>query len=433
MYIHQSANWPRFRWNAEAVALPLEKVTREQGRLFGRLEALGFDSRLSAVAENLALDLVHSSEIEGVLLNADQVRSSIARRLGINHDEDKSAPSHYIDGVVEVMVDAMEHYDRDVTPEMLGAWQATFFPTGYSGGVAIEVGHYRTHEEHIVSGYLGRERIHYVAPAPDRIQGEMDDFLNWFNAPIELPTPIAAAIAHLWFVSIHPFEDGNGRLSRILSDIIMARGDHNNMRFYNISTAINNDKRHYYRLLEKVQHGDGEITEWIVWFLKTIDVALQDANSMVSTVLSKSIFWLRAADVVLSKRQIDTLNLFLDGYQAKITTKNWATLNKCSRDTAQRDIADLLSKQILIEEIPGAKRPSYSINYNRGNEPATIPNLTDIKINEIEGKWMLTAVWNGSMVQERLTTLDIRRFNAGEVSPAALASKYFAYLNIPSS
>lgn len=363
MYIHEHDHWTDFRWEDKDVALLLDEVTREQGKLYGRLSGLGFEGQLLATAENLTRDVVYSSEIEGIRLNADEVRSSIARRLGIENVK-QTAPSHYVDAVVAVMIEAMEHYDQPLTKEKLCAWQSAFFPTGFSEGSQIEVGRYRTNEEHIVSGYLGRERIHYIAPAPSRVEEEMSRFIDWFNSEKQLSPVIRSAIVHLWFVSVHPFEDGNGRQARILGDIYLARGDKSRFRFYNISSEINRDKKHYYDILERTQHGDGDITQWLVWYLNTLQRAIQEANSLVSTVLNKSFFWLRAASIPMTERQAQTLNRFLDGYEAKITSKSWADMNKCSKDTAVRDIQDLVQKGILREDIPGAKRPSYSICYS---------------------------------------------------------------------
>lgn len=322
------------------------------------------------MAENLTHDVVYSSEIEGIRLNADEVRSSIARRLGIENVK-QVAPSHYVDNVVAVMLDAMEHYDGQLTKEKLCAWQSAFFPTGFSEGAQIEVKKYRTHEEHVVSGYLGRERVHYIAPSPQRVQEEMERFIQWFNDGKSLSPVIRSAIAHFWFVSIHPFEDGNGRLARILGDMFLARGDKSRFRFYNISSEINRDKNHYYDILERTQRGDGDITEWLVWYMKTLLAAIHEANATVNTILNKSFFWMRATGIPLSERQTYTLNLFLDGYEAKITSKTWAALNKCSKDTALRDIQDLLQKGILHEDVPGAKRPSYSIYYGAESADST--------------------------------------------------------------
>ena len=363
MYIHERKNRTLFRWNASRLTAILEEVNRKQGLLYGRLAALGFDSKLKAMAENLVCDVVYSSEIEGIRLNVDEVRSSIARRLGIENVR-QTAPSHYIDSVVAVMLDAVNNYDQILTKEKICAWQAAFSPTGFSEGSEIEIGRYRTHEEHIISGVLGKEKIHYIAPSPHLVEKEMARFLDWFNGQEDINSVIRSAIAHFWFVSIHPFEDGNGRPARIISDMLLARADKSEFRFYNISSQINRDKKHYYDVLEKSQHGDGDITEWIGWYARTLSSALDEAGNIVSTILNKSFFWQKVSSVPLSQRQTNILNLFLDGYEAKITSKTWATLAKCSKDTAIRDIQDLVIKGILREDIPGAKRPSYSIIYN---------------------------------------------------------------------
>ena len=244
MYIHERDNWTVFHWNASELTVLLEEVNRKQGLLYGRLASLGFDSKLKAMAENLTYDVVYSSEIEGIRLNVDEVRSSIARKLGIENIK-QTVPSHYVDSVVAVMLDAVNHYNQTLTKEKICAWQAAFFPTGFSEGSQIEVGRYRTNEEHIISGMFGREKIHYIAPAPERVDEEMAQFIDWFNSQENVNSVIRSAIAHFWFVSIHPFEDGNGRLARILSDMLLARADKSEFRFYNISSQINKDKNHY--------------------------------------------------------------------------------------------------------------------------------------------------------------------------------------------
>ncbi len=426
MYIHEHENWTEFRWDGSRVTLLVEEVCREQGKLYGRLEGLGFDNQLRAMAENLTHDVVFSSEIEGVRLNADEVRSSIARRLGIENVK-YTAPSHYVDNVVAVMVDAIEHYERNMTKETLCAWQSAFFPLGFSEGATIEVGCYRTHEEHVVSGAFGRERVHYIAPSPDRVDTEMRRFIDWFNSSQPVSPVIRSAIAHLWFVSIHPFEDGNGRLARILGDIFLARGDKSKYRFYNISSAINKDKKHYYGILERTQRGDGDITEWLVWYLQTLLVAIQEANGLINTVLNKSLFWMHAAGVVLNERQRTTINLFLDGYEAKITSKTWAALSKCSKDTALRDIQDLLLKGILTDDIPGAKRPSYSINYGFDSTAATL-HFSDVRIEEEGGRYVLHALYKGAPIRESVLRLDAERYAKGDLPLANLLNKYCAYL-----
>lgn len=425
MYIHERTNWTDFRWNSAELTSLLEEVNRKQGLLYGRLASLGFDSKLKAMAENLTCDVVYSSEIEGIRLNIDEVRSSIARKLGVENVK-QTAPSHYIDSVVAVMLDAVNNYDQILTKEKICAWQAAFFPTGFSEGSQIEVGRYRTHEEHIVSGMFGREKIHYVAPSPVRVDEEMAKFLDWFNRPENINSVIRSAVAHFWFVSIHPFEDGNGRLARILSDMLLARADKSEFRFYNVSSQINKDKNHYYDILERAQHGDGDLSEWISWYAGTLSKALDEANNSISTILNKSFFWQKVSSISLSQRQTDVLNIFLDGYEAKITSKTWASLAKCSKDTAIRDIQDLVEKEILREDIPGAKRPSYSIIY----DPEDLTALfTDIAIEQNNGAQYLTAIYKGkTQICERILPLDAQRFKDGNLSLQNLLSKYCSYL-----
>lgn len=425
MYIHERDNWTNFRWNESQVSLLLEVVCRKQGLLYGRLSSLGFDSKLRAMAENLTHDVVYSSEIEGIRLNADQVRSSIARKLGIENVK-YTAPSHYVDSVVGVMLEAVQHYDMALSKEKLCAWQTAFFLAGYSEGSQIEVGQYRTNEEHIISGMFGREKIHYIAPSPDRVEGEMQKFLTWFDTEEPVSSIIRSAVAHFWFVSIHPFEDGNGRLARILSDMILARGEKSEFRFYNVSSQINKDKNRYYDILERMQHGEGDITEWLVWYMQKLVEALDEAETIVTTILNKSFFWQKASSVPMTERQTQMLNLFLDGYEAKITSKTWATLAKCSKDTAIRDIQDLLDKSVLVEDIPGAKRPSYSIVYD--SEDLT-QFFTEVNIIEENGVPYLKALFKGKKpVNERILKLDAERFQKGDLPLSILLNKYCSYI-----
>ena len=436
MYIHERENWTNFRWDASEVSLLQEKVFRMQGLLYGRLSSVGFDSKLRAMAENLTYDVVYSSEIEGVRLNMDQVRSSISRRLGIDNVK-YSAPSHYIDSVVGVMLEAVQNYKQPLSKEKLCAWQYAFFPSGYSEGSHIEIGQYRTNEEHIVSGrfssaarrgkpMFGSEKIHYIAPSLDCVEEEMQKFLTWFDKDEPVSSVIRSAIAHFWFVSIHPFEDGNGRLARILSDMLLARGENSEFRFYNVSSQINKDKNHYYDILERMQHGDGDITEWLVWYMQKLVDALDEADTIVTTILNKSFFWQKASAVPMTERQTQMLNLFLDGYEAKITSKTWATLAKCSKDTAIRDIQDLVDKNILIEDIPGAKRPSYSIVYDAEDLSQF---FTEVSIFDENGIPYLKAIFKGKKpVSERLLKLDAERFKKGDLPLSNLLSKYCSYI-----
>lgn len=425
MYIHERDNWTDFRWDDSKVSLLHEEVCRKQGMLYGRLTSLGFDSKVRAMAENLTYDVVYSSEIEGIELNVEQVRSSIARKLGIENVM-QTAPSHYVDSVVSVMLEAVQHYDKRLSKAKLCEWQSAFFPSGFSEGNRIEVGKYRTNEEHIVSGFWGREKIHYIAPSPERVDEEMQKFLEWFDGEEAISSVIRSAIAHFWFVSIHPFEDGNGRLARILSDMLLARGEKSEFRFYNISSQINKDKKHYYDILARTQRGEGDITEWLVWYMQKLVDALNEAEATVTMILNKSFFWQKATSVPMTERQMKMLNLFLDGYEAKITSKTWAALAKCSKDTAIRDIQDLVRKNILIEDLPGAKRPSYSIVYD--NEDLT-KFFTEVSIDEEYGRLYLNALYKGrKRVRERMLSLDAERYSKGDLPLSNLLSKYCAYI-----
>ena len=425
MYIHERDNWTNFRWNDSEVSLLLEVVCRKQGLLYGRLSSLGFDSKLRAMAENMTLDVVYSSEIEGIRLNVEQVRSSIARKLGIENVR-QTAPSHYVDSAVSVMLDAVQNYDQPLDKEKLCAWQSAFFPSGFSEGSQIEVGKYRTNEEQIVSGIWGREKVHYIAPSPDRVESEMQQFLDWFDSDEQVSSIIRSAMAHFWFVSIHPFEDGNGRLARILSDMLLARGEKSEFRFYNVSSQINKDKNHYYDILERMQHEDGDITEWLVWYMQKLIEALDEAETIVNTILNKSFFWQKASSIPMTERQTQMLNLFLDRYEAKITSKTWSTLAKCSKDTAIRDIQDLLDKNVLVEDIPGAKRPSYSIVYDAEDLTQFFTEVNIVEENEVP---YLKALFKGKKpVNERILKLDAERFKKGDLPLSNLLSKYCSYI-----
>ena len=427
MYIHEHSDWTDFRWNNDKIALILDDVSREQGKLYGRLANLGFEEQIRAMGENIALDVVYSSEIEGIKFNVDEVRSSVAKKLGIDNVK-QTHSSHFVDSIVSVMLDAIEHYNRPITKDNLCAWQAAFFPAGYSEGNKIEIGIYRTNEEHVVSGTFGREKVHFIAPVPELVEKEMEHFIDWFNQDKPISSIIRSAIAHFWFVTIHPFEDGNGRLARILGDVFLAKGEKSKLRFYNISSEINRDKRHYYEILEKTQKGDGDITEWLVWYLQTLYNAIQNANVLVNTILNKSLFWIRIAGVPLSERQTSTLNLFLDGYEAKITSKKWAEMNNCSSDTANRDIKDLIEKGILCEDIPGAKRPSYSIVYVPLEDDIT-QHFSNIEIQYEESGVYLIALFEGrKQIHERILKLDAERYNRGDLPVANLLNKYCSYL-----
>lgn len=359
MYIYEHKDWPLFSWNEELVEKKLNKVHRDVGYLLGRLSMIGFGDRMSAVVESISYDIIASSEIEGVELNNDQVRSSVARKLGVPL-QNPAEPSRYIDGVVEMALDATVNFDKPLTHERLFGWHNCLFPTGWSGPAKIDVARYRTGEMKVISGMFGREKVHYIAPAPEKIGDEMRRFLDWFNSDTH-DGYLRSALAHLWFVCIHPFDDGNGRIGRAIADMALSQAENSKMRFFSISRQINKDKRQYYEILEKTQKGDCEITEWIDWYLDCLLRSVGQSDETLSKVLNKAVFWQKHAAVAMSARQKDVLNLYLDGYPGKLTAKNWAKHSKVSPDTAMRDIKDLVEKDILVPQQGRVRDVSYGI------------------------------------------------------------------------
>ena len=337
MYIHQTKDWPHFSWDKDAINAKLVNVNKAAGFLAGRLSAIGFDAQMSAAVETLTHDILASSEIEGVVLNSDQVRSSVARRMGV-HIVGDVEPSHYVEGVVEMMMDATGKYDQPLTDERLFGWHNCLFPTGRSGMEVINVGKYR------------------IDPM------EMKQFLDWFNADSTPKDYVKSAVAHFWFVSIHPFDDGNGRISRVIADMALSQADDSTLRFFSISRQINKDKRKYNAILERCQKGGCDITLWIDWYLDCMSRAIDSAGEMLSSILDKSIFWQTHSQVVVSDRQKSALNIYLDGYSGKLTVKNWAKQVKVSVDTAARDVKDLVGKGILVPQPGRVRDVSYGIS-----------------------------------------------------------------------
>lgn len=361
MYIHQTKDWPNFSWDKDAINAKLAKVNKAAGFLAGRLSTIGFDAQMNAAVETLTHDILASSEIEGVVLNSDQVRSSVARRMGV-HIVGDVEPSHYIEGVVEMMMDATRKYDQPLTDDRLFGWHNCLFPTGRSGMAVINVGKYRMDPMEVVSGTLDREKVHYQAPSADVVPFEMKKFLDWFNADSTLKNYIKSAVAHFWFVSIHPFDDGNGRISRAIADMALSQADDSTLRFFSISRQINKDKRKYNDILERCQKGGCDITLWIDWYLDCMSRAIESAGEMLSSILDKSIFWQTHSQVVVSDRQKTALNIYLDGYCGKLNVKNWAKQVKVSDDTAGRDVKDLVEKGILIPQPGRVRDVSYGIS-----------------------------------------------------------------------
>ncbi len=362
-YIYQLDDWPGFRWRAEQLTEALAAVSRKQGRLSGRMEALGFQRRAEATLETLTEDVLTSSEIEGEILNKDQVRSSIAQRLGM--DIGALAPADRdVDGVVEMMLDATQRFAEPLTAERLWGWHAALFPTGRSGMTKIIVGAWRDENSgpmQVVSGPYGRERIHYEAPSHDRLDREMRQFLEWFEGKAPLDPVLKAAIAHLWFVTIHPFDDGNGRIARAIADLALARAEGSPQRFYSMSSQIRRERKTYYDLLEATQKDDLDITRWLEWFLACLGRALDNAETVLATVLAKARFWEAQADQTVNDRQRKVLNRLLDGFEGKLNTSKWAALTKVSTDTALRDIEDLVKRGLLVRQGPGGRSTHYSL------------------------------------------------------------------------
>ena len=359
MYIHEHKEWPTFSWDKELVNGKLNQVHRAVGYLMGRLSTIGFDDKMAAVVESISHDIIASSEIEGVELNNEQVRSSVARKLGVQLPNPAES-SRYIDGVVEMSLDATVNYDRPLTHERLFGWHNCLFPTGWSGFTRIDVAQYRTGEMKIISGMFGREKVHYIAPSPERVSREMEWFLDWFNSDAHNGY-VKSAISHLWFVCIHPFDDGNGRIGRAIADMALSQAENSKMRFFSISHQINKDKKQYYDMLEKTQKGDCEITGWIIWYLDCLLRAIRQSDETLSKVLNKAIFWQLHAKTFLSERQHEVLNLYLDGYPSKLTAKNWAKRAKVSPDTAAHDIKDLVEKGILEPQQGRVRDAFYGI------------------------------------------------------------------------
>jgi Fic family protein len=363
MFIWEYPDWPNLPWQDAIVAAPLAAVRHDQGRLIGRMEALGLKLRKEAVLQTLTQDVVKTSEIEGEQLDITQVRSSLARRLSIDIGALPSVDRN-VEGIVEVMLDATRNYQESLTAERLFAWHAALFPTGRSGMTRIRVGEWRddsTGPTQVVSGPFGQEHVHFSAPPTKLVAVEMNAFLGRFNAPPTTDPVIKAALAHLWFVTIHPFEDGNGRIARAIADLALARSENSPQRFYSMSAQIRAERNAYYNQLERTQKGTTDVTAWILWFLGCLGRAIHDADGVLATVIAKARFWERAGALALSERQVNVLNRLLDGFEGKMTSSKWAAIAKCSQDTANRDIAALLELGLLRKGEGGGRSTHYEI------------------------------------------------------------------------
>jgi Fic family protein len=362
-YIHDLPDWPRFRWSPDRVASPLAAVGRRQGRLIGRMEGLGRRLRDEAVLRSLTEETLRSSEIEGEALDPGQVRSSIAWRLGM--DVGAPAPAdHAVEGAAQVILDATQRHADPLTARRLFAWHAALFPTGRSGLSRIKVGAWRDDASgpmRAVHGPEGRELVHHEGPAPARVGAEMAAFLGWFNRPDAADGVLRAAVAHLWLATIHPFDDGNGRIARAVADMALARSEASPRRFYSLSAQIRIDRAAYHEILESTQAGDLDITAWLLWFLGCLDRAFDNAELRLATVLAKARFWERHAGAPLRDRQRLIVNRLLDGFDGKLTSSQYAKLAKCSQDTASRDIDELVARGILAKDQAGGRSTRYAL------------------------------------------------------------------------
>jgi len=363
MYLWEKQGWPTLTWEERNLSKLLAQVSREQGRLLGKMEALGFELRSEANLRTLTEDVIKSSEIEGENLERDQVRSSIARRLGM--DVSGLVPvDRNVEGVVEMMLDATGNYTEALTEERLFAWHASLFPTGRSGMSKIPVGCWRDDSNgpmQVISGPIGREKVHYEAPQAERVSEEMTKFLHWFEQPGDIDPLLISGLAHLWFVTIHPFEDGNGRIARAIADMALARSEKTGQRFYSMSAQIRHEHKAYYDTLEWTQKGELNVTRWQDWFLNCLLHAIEGAQNTLGAVLAKARFWERFAKEPLNERQIKMLNKLMDDFEGKLTSSKWAKITNCSQDTAHRDIVALINLGALQQDAGGGRSTSYSL------------------------------------------------------------------------
>ncbi len=364
MYLHHRKDWPNFKWDNETILPYVSKVRDLQGRLIGRMESIGFKLREEAVLETLTEDILKTSEIEGELLNPEEVRSSVAQRLGMKISG-LSGASRDVDGVVDMMLDATQKYKDPITKDRMCAWHAALFPTGRSGMHKITVGEWRSDEKgpmQVVSGAMGKEKVHYTAPEATRLEEEMNQFIAWFNADKNMEAVIKSAIAHLWFVSIHPFDDGNGRIARAIADNQLARADRTSQRFYSMSAQVMKSKKGYYNILESTQKGSMDVSQWLVWYFERLTEALLATDETLSKILVKAKFWEMHKNTQFNKRQIKMINSLQGDFLGKLHSSKWAKMTKVHRDTARRDIQDLIDKGVLADSGEGGRSTNYILN-----------------------------------------------------------------------
>ena len=366
MYLYNNQNWPIFEWNSEKHLPLLSYVRNQQGKLIGKMGAFGFELRNEANLEILTLEIIKSTEIEGEILDKLQVRSSIARRLGLEISGLVYSERN-VDGIVDLMVDATRNFDKELNKERLISWHAALFPTGQSGIYKIITGNWRddsTGPMQVVSGALGKEKVHYQAPPATQLENEMRIFFDWFNLEQKTDLVLKSAIAHLWFVTLHPFEDGNGRISRALSDMLLARSDEQSYRFYSMSSQIRKERNAYYDILEKTQKSGLDITKWLEWFLNCLLHTIENSEKLLEKIIYKHSFWLKQSRVSINDRQRKILNMLMDDFEGVLNTTKWAKIGKCSQDTALRDIQDLIEKGIMVKSEQGGRSTNYELKSN---------------------------------------------------------------------
>jgi Fic family protein len=364
-FIYENKRWPDFTWDDQRIINSLGDVRNLQGKVLGRMDSLGFEYRNEAVLDTITLDVIKSSEIEGVFLDLDQVRSSVARHLGIDV-AGMVESDRRVEGIVDIMIDATQNFKRPLSVERLFDWHSSLFPTGRRGISKITPAAWRTDSRGpmlVISGVIGKEKVHFQAPPANLVAGEMERFMEWFNSEEYTDLVLKSAVAHLWFVTIHPFEDGNGRIARALAEILLARSDKSAHRYYSMSTRIRTERKEYYTILEKTQKGGLDITDWLLWYLNCLMNALRSTESILARVIHKAAFWRNNADIILNGRQRSMLNRLLEGFDGKLTTSKWAKIAKCSPDTALRDIQDLINKGILHKnEKAGGRSTNYELS-----------------------------------------------------------------------
>lgn len=429
MWIYERYDWMHFDWEKDRIAVLAENVSAKIGFLHGRVASLAEDDRSGASVEILTQDIVSSFRIEGINLNTEDVRSSIVRQLGVTHIQTNGNSSHFMEGVVDMMLDATHNYHIPLDKERLFGWHCALFPTGRRGSYPTTVGDYRKDDVQVISGSMGREKVHFMAPPASDVNDYMEEFMYWFNNESGISSIIKSAISHLIFVSIHPFDDGNGRIGRAIADMALAGIDCGRGRFFSMSREIEKEKKDYYAILEKTQRFcyNGDISGWLEWYIGCLGRAIDDSLATLSGILNKSLFWREFSEMKFSDRQRKVLNIFLDGKEAKLTAQNWARLGAVSLDTALRDIADLVEKGILSPYSGHARKIEYAINYVKTDE--FLRHFENIQIEDGEGAHYLSAMYDGTTVRERISGLDYERFVSGIMTTADLVHKYMAYLS----